>query len=424
MESKGKLLITGMGALSPLGIGVEAFWEALVRGECGVRRVSNFPVEGPLYQSKIAAEVPSHDPIPWIKETDPALEGRYGSLALPALGMALQDAGLEPGGDVLARADLYVGSAQETADTLEKSLDSWVKGELERIPADAFSRVIPHAVTSALARNYRIRGRAISLTSSCSSGVLALMLCTDWIRSGKSEIGVVVGADAISPLIFAGESLTGELSKRNDDPAHASRPFDRDQDGYIIGEGAVALVVETDSHAQARGARPYASLGPFAATTDGTSFRYIDQEGTQISRCLSMVLQEVPADRIDHISAHAPSIVALDRAESKAIRRTFGEWADRIPVTSIKGAIGNPSAAGGLLQIVSAVLGIRDGVIAPTLNLENPLPGCDLNYVQRSPRRVKMSTVLISAHGGGGLNAALTVHACCSESRRGNSAGS
>lgn len=411
MESKAKVLITGMGVLSPLGIGVEVFWKALLRGECGIRRVSNFPVDHPFYQCKIAAEVPGHDPKPWILEADPAFEGRYGSLAVPALGMALQDAGLEPGSEVLAGADLYVGSAQETADTLEKSLYSSVKEELERLPADTFARVIPHAVTSALARNYRIGGRAMSLTTSCSSGVLALMLCADWIRSGQSELGLVVGADAISPIIFAGESLTGELAKRNDDPAHASRPFDRDQDGYVIGEGAVALVVETESHAQARGAHPCASLGPFAATTDGTSFRYIDQEGTQLSRGLDMVLQEVPADRIDCISAHAPSIVALDRAESQAIRRAFGERADRIPVTSIKGAIGNPSAAGGLLQIVSAVLGIRDGVIAPTLNLENPLPGCDLNYVQGNPRRGKMSTVLISAHGGGGLNVAVTVHA-------------
>jgi len=242
---------------------------------------------------------------------------------------------------------------------------------------------------------------------------MALMLCTEQIQAGKSEMGLVVSADAISPLAFLGEGLTGELSKRNDDPAAASRPFDSDQDGWVVGEGAVALVVETISHAQAREAQIYAELGPFATTTDATSFKFFDEAGVQMTRGMKMVLDRVPASQIDYINAHAPSIAALDRAESIAVRRAFGKLADDIPVTSIKGSIGNPGAVGGMFQVVSGILSIRDGIIPPTINLSNPLPGCDLDYVNTRLRRQEINTVFVSAHGGGGVNVALTVVDSC-----------
>ena len=379
MTQSDSIVVTGIGVLSPLGIGLEEFWKGLIRGDCGVKRVTHFPVDNEIYRCKIASEVPKFDPQPWIQKDDPALEGRYARLALSAAGMSLRDAGLLAHEDLLQSVDLFVGSAQETGDTLESQIESWLRNPKLPLSPNTLDRIDPHAVTQALSRNFMIGGRVESLSCSCTSGILALMLCICKIQTGRSKMGLVIGADTISPLTFMGEGLTGELAKRNDDPAHASRPFDRDQDGYVIGEGAVAFMVETRSHAQARGSRIYAEFGPMAANNDATSFKYIDEEGNQFSRCHAMVLTKVPPERIDYINVHGPSIKALDRAESKAIRKAFGSHADRIPVSSIKGAIGNPSAAGSMLQITSAILAIRDGVIPHTLNLKNPLPGCDLN---------------------------------------------
>ena len=253
-------------------------------------------------------------------------------------------------------------------------------------------------------------GGSISITASCTSGTAALMLCAERIRQSDSDIGLVVGADAISKSLFLGEGLTGELSKRNHDPARASRPFDRDQDGYIIGEGAVALVLEKESHALSRDAKIYSEIGPFSSTTDATSFKYINENGTQMARGMTLLLDRAPAGKIDYVNAHGPSIAALDKAESNAIRIAFGELACSVPVTSIKGSIGNPSAAGGMLQVASEVLSIRDNVIPPTLNLDNPLPGCELNYVRREALAKDVNTVLVSTHGGGGINVALIVN--------------
>jgi len=410
MRDENRIVVTGIGVLSPFGVGTEIFWNGLIQGNCAVRKVTQFPVDSDIYPCKIASEVPEFDPWPLIRGDDPALQGRYPKLALTALGMAIEDAGLSYETDALRSADLYMGAAQQTGDEMETFIGYWIKEKDFMLPNDILSRIDPCAVVTAASRIYGIGGRMINLTASCTSGALALMLCVERIRAKRSEIGIAVGTEAISPLIFMGAGLTGELAKRNDDPASASRPFDRDQDGYVLGEGAVALVVETESYALARGAHIYAELRSFAATTDATSFKYVDETGTQMARGMTMVLNQVPANQIDYINAHGPSIVALDTAESIAIRQAFGKFADQIPVTSIKGAIGNPSAAGGMLQVVSGILSIRDGIIPPTINLENPLPACDLDYVNAGSRKQKISTVFISTHGGGGLNAALTVN--------------
>jgi 3-oxoacyl-[acyl-carrier-protein] synthase II len=410
MNKGPKVVITGMGILSPFGVGVETFWGSLVNGECGVRRVSGFPVDSDLYICKIAAEVPEFETGQWIIGDDPALQGRYAKLAVPALGMAIEDARIGSNSDVLDSTDLYMGSAQITGDTLDMFLKTWLIGAASTLPPDTFARLDPHGVSAAASRIFGINGRAMSITASCTSGSAALMLCVENIRAGRSKIGIAVGADAISKSIFLGEGLTGELAKRNDDPKHASRPFDRGQNGYVIGEGAVAIVVEEEAHAQRRGARIYAGLGPFASTSDATSFKYIDDQGTQMGRGMMTILQHVFIREIDYINAHGPSITALDKAESLAIRRAFGDAADDIPVTSIKGAIGNPSAAGGMLQVASAVMSIRDQTIPPTLNLENPLPACDLDYVRTGARKKNVNSVLVSTHGGGGVNVALLLH--------------
>ncbi len=396
--------------MSPFGVGMEPFWSGLINGQSGVNRITQFPVDDDLYPCKIASEVPEFDYSPWISDSDSSISGRYHKLALTVLGMALEDARLTDEADILGKASLYIGSGAQTGDKIEEYIALWTKDESAVLSEDTFSSIDPSGVTTAALKSFNLGSQAFNITASCTSGVLALMTCVGQIQAGKTEIGVVVGADSISPLVFLGVGLTGELSQRNEEPSSASRPFDIEQDGYILGEGAVALVVETECHALSRGARIYAELGSFSATTDATSFKYIDKSAVQMARGMASVLKQIPANQIDYINAHGPSIMPLDIAESYAIRQTFGKQADSVPVTSIKGAIGNPSAAGGMLQLVSGILSIRDGIIPPTINLKTPLQGCDLDYVKEGFRQKAIKSVLIFSHGGGGFNAAFALN--------------
>ena len=409
-KNKEPIVITGCGVLSPWGVGHDPFWSAIVEGKCGINKIKSFPVDDDFYLCKIAAEVPEFDPSPWIFIEDPSFKLRYTQLAITALGMALEDSNLVKEKELLNESALFTGSAAQSADTMEMLIDQWVKGSLVKLAPDTFSQVDPYFVVSALVNNFGLEAGAINATASCASGAVALMLCVEEIRRGRLKTGIVLGADPITPITFMLEGLTGELSRRNDDPTSASRPFDQGQDGYVFGEGAVALVIETASRAQERGAKIYGELGPFSSTTDATSFSYIDIEGKEIARGMEMVLSRVPSRDIGYVNAHAPGIAALDRAESNAIKRAFVDMEKTIPVTSIKGAIGNPSAAGGLLQLVSALLSISEGVIPPTINLYEPLPDCDLDYVTGSSRKKMIDTVLVSTHGGGGVNVAFTMH--------------
>jgi 3-oxoacyl-[acyl-carrier-protein] synthase II len=410
-DRAGGVVVTGFGAITPVGNDRDTTWQNLLAGTSGVGTITAFdPGDLPV---RIAGEVRGFDPGQFLDRKRLRRTARFSQFAVAAAREALADAGLTAGLDNADRVGVVINAAVAGFDTVEAATRQLIGGD---------SQLSPYFVSSSLtnmpacevAIDVGARGPVLASALACASGNSAFLQARELILAGDADVVVCGGTDAaITPVIFAGLARMGALSRRNDDPAGASRPFDADRDGFVFGEGAVVAVAESAEHAARRGATPYAVLAGGALTSDAFHVSAPRPDGGDAARAISQALQRAGTGpgQLSCICAHATATPAGDRAETLAIRRALGASADAVPVSAPKSMVGHMIGAAGALGVMVCALAIRDGIIPPTINLKTPDPACDLDYVPNVARPVPVRTAITTAFGFGGQNCVVVVRA-------------
>jgi len=398
MLTGNRVVITGMGVLAPNGIGLDEFWRTLLAGESGIGPITLFDASD--LKCRIAGEVTGFDPHNYI---DPKLKpakrmARATQFGIAAATLALDDAGLGVS-DLRGFREVPVVMGVSTS-----AMDLFAS------PPTCWTAVasVPHAVSSAISQVLGFQARQFTISDGCASGLDAVAAGTGMIRRGEADVVLAGSSDsAITHYVFKGFAKSRMLSLRNDAPEKASRPFDRDRDGGLISEGAAIVILENVQHALARGAKQYAEIGGFGTSVDPPG----SANGMGMKEAMRLAIMDAlcKPDQIDAVSCHAPSDEHMDRIEVAHIKSVFGCHARKMPVFSVKGVTGNAMAVGGGHALVASALSIRDGVIPPTANLENPDPQCDLDHVPSSPRSLSLRSVLVNTHGFGHGNSSLVL---------------
>ncbi len=401
-----RVFVTGVGLVTPLGIGEEMFWR-LVRGESGVGRISRFdPSPFPV---QIAAEV-NQDLTAWLDHRTLRHMDRFVQLSLVAAELARKDAGLE-GGD-LRDAGVVMGTGIGGLATLEAQHQVLLEKGPGRVSPFTVPAMIPNMAAGQVAIALGAMGPNMCVVTACASGAHAIGEAFRLVAAGEAEVCFAGGSEAsITPLSLASFCNMRALSTRNDDPARASRPFDRARDGFVMGEGAGILLLESEEHARARSARIYAEVLGYGASADAHHLTAPHPEGTGAARAMQRALQDagVSPEEVDHINAHATGTPLGDVAEAKAILAVFGDRAEKIPVTAPKGALGHLLGAAGAVETAVTVFSIVTGLIPPTLNCEEKDPDCPLDVVVGEPRACEVRVAVNNSFGFGGQNASLVL---------------
>jgi 3-oxoacyl-[acyl-carrier-protein] synthase II len=403
------VVVTGLGCVSPLGNDAAATWQATLAGSSGVSRLpDDFDPRIPV---RIAASVrdpvdPGDIPPKELRRLDRAI-----LLALAAAREAIADARLEPGTSCAReRAGVAIGTGIGGMGTLLESHRVLLDGGPRRISPFFIPMVLANMSAGMVAMHHGLRGPNLCHVTACASSAHSLGESLRILQRGDADVMVVGGTEAaITPLVVAGFTSMQALSKRNDEPERASRPFDRDRDGFVMGEGAAVLVLEREEHARARGARVRARFAGYGLSADALHVAAPDPEGVGAQSCMRAALADagLAPDAVDYVNAHATSTPAGDVMETTAIRSVFGAHADRLAVSSTKGATGHLLGAAGALEALLCVLALETGTLPPTINLENPDPECALDHVAGKPRAARARVALSNSFGFGGVNAAL-----------------
>ena len=399
-------VVTGMGAVTPIGNDVDTFWRNLVAGVSGVATIASFDASGE--EVRIAAEVKGFEPRDWIEFKQARRMSRFAQLAVAAARQAIDDSGLQIGDhnrdDVAVVVNTGGGGLEEVAEGEVTLRD---RGG-NRVSPFMVPMMSPSMAACQISIQNGIRGPVITSVAACASGVQAFMEAQRLIERGDVDVVIAGGTEsAIVPLSFAALANMGALSKRNDDPQRASRPFDGNRDGFVFGEGAGILVIESAEHASARGASVLAEVAGGALTGDAFHISAPDPSGYGATLAMQRAMRDagLEPEQVDYVVAHGTSTPLNDATETKAIRAAFGAHADRLAVSSNKSMVGHTLGAAGAMSALCAVLAIRDGVIPPTINQEAPDPACDLDYVPNVSRTADVDVAIINGFGFGGQNA-------------------
>ncbi len=408
-----RVVISGLGVIAPNGLGKDAYWKATVNGESGIGRITRFDASG--YRTRIAGEINDFDPTEYMSRKEARRMSRCAQFALAASQMAVQDAGLEITEENTYRIGIALGTAIGGLEIAEQQCDIFQRRGLKGINPFSAAAMNPNAVVGAVASDLRIRGPNICVSTGCSAGLGAVGYALDAIRSGKVEAMIAGGTDApLSPVTFGSFDRTQSLSARNQAPQKASRPFDNLRDGYILGEGAGVVVLEEMEHALKREAGIYAELLGYGMTNDGYDLNRIEPTGRNAAITIRLALDDaqVNAEDVDYINAHGSSSRITDKKETKAVKIALGERARQVFISSIKSMIGQPLAATGGIQLITAALAIKHKCLPPTINYEHPDPDCDLDYIPNEARDEKAEVALINSFGMGGSNISVVVTEC------------
>ena len=406
-----RVVITGMGALSPLGTDARSTWQGVREGRSGIDVIEAFDAS-PM-ASRIAGEVKGFDAAEAIGRKEARRSSRAAHLAIQASREAVTDSGL----DVAAEGEdvgVLIGSGIGGIEWLESNIIALDHFGPRRVSPFTVPSMITDMPAGMVAIDLGAKGPNFAVVSACASGSHAIGEAAEWIRRGDAVAVVAGGTEgSITPTSVAAFAAMQALSTRNDDPQRASRPFDRDRDGFVIAEGCAILVLEELSHAVARGARIYAEVVGYGATADATHITQPDEQGDGARRCVLRALQRAGATTtdVDYINAHGTSTQLNDAAETRAFKRVFGEAAYRIPVSSTKSMTGHLLGAAGAMEAFFSVMAIHDGFLPPTINLDNPDPECDLDYVANVGRAAQPKLVISTSFGFGGHNACLAIAA-------------
>jgi 3-oxoacyl-[acyl-carrier-protein] synthase II len=406
MNGHRKAVVTGLGVLSAAGVGREVFWSALRAGRSAIGPLTR--VDASRYPSKVAGEVRDFHPRALLGPTfRPRRHARSSQLAAGAMRLALDDAGLDREHlAIAAPIGVFFGISLAGFDIIQRELGYFFSKGPERMTAGGVMAV-PLAAAALASEALGVPCRLMNISNTCVGGLDALALGAKAITRGEHDLVFAGGADApLVDTLFGGFCAAQMLCTLNDDPARASRPFDVGHERGVLAEGAACLVVESDLHAAARGARPLMTIEAWGQAKDPTP-----EPLSGLSEAITLALQNgglVPED-LTAIWAHGPSDREIDRAEVLALKHALGPHAYRLPVMSVKGVTGNPLAAGGSMQALAAALAFEGGIMPPTANLEQPDPDCDLDFVMGAPRVMALDRILINAHGMGGVNTAMVV---------------
>ena len=408
MKNSRRVVITGLGVVAPNGIGKEAFWQNLIAGKSAVDYITAF--DPSPHACQIAAEVKGFNPSDFMNSRRSKTMGRFSQFAVAASRMAFEDSGIPTA--ALPKMAICFGTSVSGLEVAVDGVQDFIaKGHGVIRPWTALEYP-PHAAASYLAIEFGIHGPAITISSNCCTGIDAISAGAQEISSGRVEAAVVGSSDApLFPIIFDAFCSLGALTKRNDDPTKASRPYDLLRDGLVLGEGGAALILEESESALARGASIYAEVLGHNAASEGIGMRKGDLSGRVMSQAIRAAIRDArlsPSD-IDHINAHGSSLPDFDICDTQAFKRAFEEHAYRIPISSIKSMIGQPVSAAGIFQAAAACLSIREQKVPPTINQQVPDPQCDLDYVPNVARTARIRSVLINGHSFGGSVSAMVL---------------
>jgi len=411
MSQQRRVVITGMGAITPVGNDLNTIWHSLTHGVSGIGRVTNFDITG--YESQIAGEVRNFEPVKYFKNAkDVRRADRYSQLAVAASKMALEDSGLTQVSDP-DRCGVIIGSGIGGLKTLEDQHENLLKKGPGRVSPFTIPMMIANMGSGLVSMEFGWSGPNFAPVSACATACHAIGEAWRMILEDDADAFLAGGAEAtIVPMGMAGFAAMRAMSTRNDAPTKASRPFDKDRDGFIMGEGAGVIVIEELEHAKKRGARIYAELVGYGLTSDAYHMSAPHPEGKGASRCMAMALKKAgltTAD-VDYINMHGTSTPVGDVCETNAIKSLFGERAKNgLIVSSTKSMTGHLLGAAGAVETVACVLAMRDSLIPPTINLDEASPECDLDYVPHVAREKKVKVALNNSFGFGGHNATLIV---------------
>lgn len=402
------LVITGMGAVTPLGNNVESFWRNLVSGQCGVGRISRF--DASRLPVQIAAEVKDFDPAAILPNSVARSASLFMAFAYAAGVEALLQSGLDTRKDKKA-IGVCMGTAMAGVEELAKSGADYAASESGRISPHLVPRVIGNMAAAHLAIQFGAQGPGITVSTACSAGSDAVICAASLLLAGEAKAVIVLGGESIlSPPIVSSLAQARALSRNNDNPSRASRPFDLNRDGFVIGEGGGAVILETEESARERGAEIFASLYGWGNSLDAWHITAPDPQGEGAASCMSSALNRASLDpsAIDYINAHGTSTRLGDKAETAAVKKVFGAL-NPPPMSSTKGATGHLMGAGGLIELITCVKSIQEGILPPTLNLETPDPECDLDYIPNTARKKTVNYAMSNSLGFGGQNSSLIV---------------
>ncbi len=404
---KQRVVITGIGFVTALGFGPEETWQALLRGESGVRLITRFDTS--QFDSRIAAEVKNFDPTTFVEKKEVRRMDTFVQYAVAAADYAVKDAGFERWeGTAGDRVGVVIGSGIGGFGTIEQEHETLLTRGPRRVSPFFIPSAIVNLAAGQVSMRFGARGPNSAPCTACSSGTHAIGDSFRIIQRGEADVMIAGGSEAaITPLSVAGFDSLKALSTRNDFPEKASRPFDRDRDGFVLGEGAGILILEELHHAFGRGARIYAEVVGYGMSGDAHHMTAPPPDGHGAIRVMHRTLEDagIAADQVDYINAHGTSTPPNDRTETAAIKVVFGAHARKVAISSTKSMIGHLLGAAGAVEAGVAILSVRDQMIHPTINLENPDPECDLDYVPNAARRAMIRYALSNSFGFGGTNA-------------------
>lgn len=405
-----RVVITGLGIIAPNGNSKAAFWHSLLNGISGISKLESFDTSE--YTTKIAGEVKNFDPSSFFEKNELKHVPRFAQFAVAAAKEAMQDAALVIDADNAQSTGIVLGVSINALEIIEEQMKVLAEKGPKRLSPFTVTGALPNAAAGFLSVSLGVKGRAATISTGCSSSLNAIGHAYELVKFGKLKRVVCGGADApITPSIMGAFCASRALSKRNENPGGASRPFDRERDGYIISEGAAIFIMENLETALARNAKIYAEICGFGNTSEALSMYKMDDTGNEASRAMNMALEDsgMNLKEIDYISAHGSSSQVSDIRETRAIKMVFGSHSEKIKVSSVKSMVGHPLGLSGGFQTAATILGGNNGYIPPTINYEKEDPLCDLDYVPNESIRKKINTAMVNSFGLGGNNSSLVL---------------
>ena len=403
-----RVVITGVGLVSAVGIGTRETWKALLEGRCGIGPVTHFDASG--FSCRIAGEVKGFDPLRYVEKKEVKKMDVFIHYALAASTFAMEDSGLKITPENAARVGVFIASGIGGFATIEREHRNLLEGGPRKISPFFIPGCIINLAAGQVSIRFGAKGPNSATATACSASSHAIGDSMKIIQRGDADAMIAGGSEAaITPMGIGGFAAMRALSTRNDEPERASRPFDKDRDGFVVGEGAGVVVLETLEHAERRHAPIYAELVGYGMSSDAYHITAPSQDGDGAVRAMALALHDgnVRPEEVDYINAHGTSTPYNDRTETMAIKKVFGEHARRLAVSSTKSMTGHLLGGAGGLEAGIAALALRERMIPPTINYETPDPDCDLDYVPNQARRAELRHVLSNSFGFGGTNAAL-----------------
>ena len=407
--NKRRVVITGMGAVSPLGIGVDMLWQGFMDSKSGIDYIKRFDTTN--FPTTFAGEVDGFDPLNWISKREVRQMDRFIQLAIAASDETMKDAGLKVSDEMAPRFASIIGVGVGGLESMEQTNIKMIElGSPKRISPYFIPMMISNLAPGQVSMRHNLKGPSYTITSACASATHAIGEAFRLIRNGGADAAITGGAEAaVTPLGIGGFNAIKALSTRNDAPQKASRPFDKDRDGFIMGEGSGLIILEELEHAKARGAKIYAEMTGYGASADANHITQPAPGGEGAVRCFNLCIEDadIKPESIEYINAHGTSTAINDSTETMAMKHVFGDHAYKLAVSSTKSMTGHLLGAAGGIEAIAMALAIKNQCAPPTINMETPDPDCDLDYVPNKPREMTINNAMSNSLGFGGTNASI-----------------